>query len=53
VSNIFRNLDPTEREGFTAQWQVVQSRFVDFPKGAVTEADELVSSLMPMTTSSY
>jgi hypothetical protein len=41
-----RDLDPTERERFMGQWQVVQSRFVDFPKGAVTEADELVSSLM-------
>lgn len=41
-----RDLDPTERERLIGQWQVVQSRFVDFPKGAVTEADELVSSLM-------
>ncbi len=41
-----RDLDPTERERFLGQWQVVQSRFVDYPKGAVTEADELVSSLM-------
>ena len=24
----------------------MQSRFIDYPKGAVTEADELVSSLM-------
>jgi hypothetical protein len=41
-----RDLDPTERERFSAQWQSLQSRFVDDPKGAVTEADELVSSLM-------
>lgn len=41
-----RDLDPAERERFVGQWQVVQSRFVDYPKGAVTEADELVSSLM-------
>ena len=41
-----RDLDLTERERYLAQWQTVQSRFVDFPKGAVTEADELVSSLM-------
>ncbi len=41
-----RDLDATERERYLAQWQIVQSRFVDFPKGAVTEADELVSSLM-------
>ena len=41
-----RDLDPTERERFSSQWRSVQSRFVDYPKGAVTEADELVSSLM-------
>jgi hypothetical protein len=41
-----RNLDLAERERYLAQWQAVQSRFVDYPKGAVTEADELVSSLM-------
>ena len=41
-----RDLDPTERARFSGEWQLVQSRFVDYPKGAVTEADELVSSLM-------
>jgi len=41
-----RDLDLTERERYLAQWQAVQSRFVDYPKGAVTEADELVCSLM-------
>jgi Ser/Thr protein kinase RdoA (MazF antagonist) len=41
-----RDLDPTERERFSGQWLSVQSRFVDYPKGTVTEADELVSSLM-------
>ena len=41
-----RELDVTERERYLAQWKAVQSRFVDYPKGAVTEADELVSSLM-------
>jgi hypothetical protein len=41
-----RDLDPTERERYLAQWQAAQSRFVDYPKGAVTEADELVCSLM-------
>jgi hypothetical protein len=41
-----RDLDLAERERYVAQWQVVQSRFVDFPKGAVTEADELVCALM-------
>lgn len=41
-----RDLDPIERERFSKQWELVQSRFVDSPKGAVTEADVLVSSLM-------
>jgi len=41
-----RDLDLTERDRYLSQWQAVQSRFVDFPKGAVTEADELVCSLM-------
>ena len=41
-----RELGAAERERFVADWHVVQSRFVDHPKGAVTEADELVSSLL-------
>ena len=41
-----RDLDPMEHERFSKRWESVQSRFVDSPKGAVTEADDLVSSLM-------
>ena len=41
-----RALGATERERFVADWQSVQSHFVDRPKNAVTEADQLVSSLM-------
>jgi hypothetical protein len=41
-----RELDTIERERYLSEWQAVQSRFVDYPKGAVTEADELVCSLM-------
>jgi hypothetical protein len=41
-----RDLDPMEHERFSKQWESVQSRFVDSPNGAVTEADDLVSSLM-------
>jgi hypothetical protein len=41
-----RELGATERERFLADWNAVQSRFVDHPKGSVTEADELVASLM-------
>ena len=47
VENLkIRDLGVTERERFLAEWRGVQSRFVDHPKTAVTEADELVSSLM-------
>jgi hypothetical protein len=41
-----RDLDLMEHERYWKQWQAVQSRFVDSPKGAVTEADDLVSSVM-------
>ncbi len=41
-----RDLESTERERYSKQWEAVQSRFVDSPKGAVTEADDLVSSVM-------
>jgi hypothetical protein len=41
-----RDLDSMERERFSKQWESVQSRFVDSPRGAVAEADDLVSSLM-------
>jgi hypothetical protein len=41
-----RALGATERERFVADWHSVQSHFVDRPKNAVTEADQLVSSLM-------
>jgi len=41
-----RELTAAERERYIADWQIIQARFVDHPKGSVTEADELVSSLM-------
>ena len=41
-----RDLDPMEHDRFLKRWESVQSRFVDSPKGAVTEADDLLSSLM-------
>lgn len=41
-----RELGTTERERFVAEWQTVQSRFVDHPKAAVTEADDLIASLL-------
>ncbi len=41
-----RDLDATEQERFSKQWESVQSRFVDSPKGAVAEANDLVSQVM-------
>ena len=41
-----RDLGTAERERFVADWQVVQGRFVDHPKSAVNEADELISMLL-------
>ncbi len=41
-----RDLDSMEHERFSERWEAVQSRFVDSPKGAVAEADDLVSSVM-------
>jgi hypothetical protein len=41
-----RELSVDERERFVTEWRVVQSRFVDDPNGAVTDADELVTRLM-------
>jgi hypothetical protein len=41
-----RDLDAREHQSFLERWVSVQSHFVDSPKGAVTEADDLVSSLM-------
>jgi hypothetical protein len=41
-----RDLDPMEQERFAKRWESVQSRFIDSPKGAVAQADDLVSLLM-------
>jgi hypothetical protein len=41
-----RELGATERERFVAEWLTVQSRFVDHPKAAVTEADDLIAALL-------
>jgi hypothetical protein len=41
-----RVLPTAQRDRFVADWQIVQSRFLDHPKGSLTEADELVSALM-------
>lgn len=41
-----RQLEAAEREQFSGRWHALQSRFVDDPKEAVTEADALVSTVM-------
>ena len=41
-----RPLSDGERERFLAEWDGIQARFIDHPRGAVTEADELINSLL-------
>ena len=41
-----RDLTVAERQRYLVEWETVQSRVLDHPRGAVTEADELVSSLL-------
>ena len=41
-----RELTATEKSRFIVDWQAVQSRFVDHPKGSVTEADEVISAML-------
>ena len=41
-----RDLTVAEQDRYVSEWSTVQSRFIDHPRGAVTEADELVNSLL-------
>lgn len=41
-----RDLDEADRERYADSWRSAQSKFVDDPRGALREADELVSGLM-------
>ncbi|GAC1658382.1 MAG: hypothetical protein NVS9B15_20030 [Acidobacteriaceae bacterium] len=41
-----RSLPVGERERFSEEWMQVQRRFVDDPRGAVSEADRLVQKVM-------
>ncbi|MEV5706096.1 hypothetical protein [Actinoallomurus sp. NPDC052274] len=41
-----RDLDPTVRDRYRADWQRVQERFVDSPQSAVAEADNLLVRVM-------
>lgn len=41
-----RPLTEPEREQYLAEWEAIQARFIDHPRGAVTEADEMINSLL-------
>lgn len=41
-----RPLTPAERNHFLFEWEGIQVRFLEHPRGAVIEADELINSLM-------
>jgi hypothetical protein len=41
-----REIGATERERFINEWQTLQSRFLDHPTAAVTEADGLIAALL-------
>jgi hypothetical protein len=41
-----RALDPNTRERYAREWAIVQERFVDAPDRAVTEAGDLVTTVM-------
>jgi hypothetical protein len=39
-------LNEAERSRYQSEWEAVQARFIDHPRGAVTEADEMVNSML-------
>lgn len=41
-----RTLSATERNRFLTEWDAIQARFIEYPRGAVTEADELISRVL-------
>lgn len=41
-----RPLTAAQRDAFVARWRAVQAKFVDDPRGAVTDADGLVEEVM-------
>ena len=45
-SMTIRPLSEPERDRFLAEWEAIQARFIDHPRGAVTEADELINSIL-------
>jgi len=45
--------EDTDAQSFRDRWQQVQSRFVDDPRGAVADADALVSDVTQTLTSRF
>jgi hypothetical protein len=41
-----RELTEPERAHYLAEWATIQSRFVDHPRGSVTDADELIGTVL-------
>jgi hypothetical protein len=41
-----RDLEPQARERYSESWRSVQAHFVDDPRGALRDADQLVTSVM-------
>lgn len=41
-----RELSPSDRERFNADWEAIQARFVDEPSAAVQAADQLIKEVM-------
>ena len=41
-----RDLEAAERERYLERWKAVQLAFVDSPRGALTEADDIVAAVM-------
>jgi hypothetical protein len=39
-------LTEMECDRYLAEWEATQARFIDHPRGAVTEADEMINSLL-------
>jgi hypothetical protein len=41
-----RGLNAAERTQYLAAWELIQARFIDHPRGAVIEADELINTIL-------
>ena len=39
-------LSDADRERYLAEWESIQARFIDHPRGAVADADELIHSIL-------